>query len=460
MITRNFEDMNSKQSKDLYEKYNVPAPRYTSYPTVPFWQKEPPKEGEWFRAVDDCLATSNEISLYIHLPFCERLCTYCGCNTKITRRHEVEEPYIKTLWKEWEMYVARFPEKPILKELHIGGGTPTFFSPTNLKRLLSRILDDVIMPEEHDYGFEAHPNSTTSAHLEELRALGFNRISIGVQDFNQEILKVIHRFQTTEQIEQITKEARNLGYESVNYDLIYGLPLQKLEDIAASMNRLEVLKPDRLAFYSYAHVPWIKGSQRAYSEEDLPSPQEKRALYEYGKEHLLEMGYQEIGLDHFALPTDSLYKAVEHKELHRNFMGYTPVKSNLLIGLGASAISDAGTAYIQNEKNVKLYQEGVSSEELPIFKGHLLTKEDQLMRKHINQIMCAKHTVWGGLSEELISQIKAELEGMAHDGLLEFRLCGFSVTHKGLPFLRNISMAFDLGLKRRELQKNLFSKAI
>ena len=444
----------------LLQKYNVPAPRYTSYPTVPYWQKESPKQFEWIHAVQESFAQSNEISLYIHLPFCEKLCTYCGCNTKITKRHSVELPYIKAILTEWANYLALFDRKPILKELHLGGGTPTFFSPKSLDLLISTILDSVMVPKEVDYGFEAHPNSTTEAHLTTLRKLGFNRLSIGIQDFNQNILKLINRFQTEEQISFLTKKAQELGYQSINYDLIFGLPTQTPEDIIYSMEKVVELKPDRLAFYSYAHVPWIKGSQRAYSEKDLPTDHEKRKLYEIGRQLLVDNGYKEIGLDHFALPTDSLAKALDQGDLYRNFMGYTPAKSNLMIGLGASSISETATAYVQNIKQVKAYQKMACTQEIPFFKGHLLTEDDQMMKQLITEIMCQKGTDWHKLDLATIDDIRFKLKELEEDGLVVTSHYDLKVTEAGLPFLRNICMALDNRLWANKPKTNLFSQAV
>ncbi len=427
-------------NRNLLKKYNVPAPRYTSYPTVPYWQEEAPSQSEWFSAIQTSFTQSNEISIYIHLPFCEQLCTYCGCNTRITKRHSVEMPYLEAVLAEWKMYLKAFSEgssgKPVLKELHLGGGTPTFFSPENLKWLIQQILATVEVAGNSDFGFEAHPSSTTEAHLVALREVGFNRISLGIQDFNQDILKLINRFQTEEQIVFITQKARELDYDSVNYDLIFGLPKQTETDIIYSMNRLKELRPDRLAFYSYAHIPWVKGSQRAYSEQDLPTNQEKRQLYETGKEILTKLGYLEIGLDHFALPSDDLAKAMNANKLHRNFMGYTPAKSNLLIGLGASSISEAGTAYVQNAKRVEFYQNSIKAEMLPIFKGHLLTEEDQKIKQLISKIMCQKSVNWSGLEISLLETFRTRLADLEMDGLVETSFEELRVTEIGLPFLK------------------------
>jgi len=378
----------------LLEKYNIPAPRYTSYPTVPYWDADPPSAGNWIRSVQSSLEASREISLYIHLPFCESLCTYCGCNKRITKNHTVEEPYINALLREWDMYRSRMDERPILRELHLGGGTPTFFRGHELKRLLEGILESVEVPADHHFGVEAHPGTTSREQLELLAALGFNRLSIGVQDFAPEILKIINRKQSRAEVEQCTHWARELGFQSLNYDLIFGLPLQTPEHIQRTMEQVRELRPDRIAFYSYAHIPWIKPSQRAYSESDLPVGADKRALYELGRKLLEGAGYQEIGLDHFALPEDHLAQALEKGNLHRNFMGYTPFATQLCLALGASSIADSGDVFVQNEKSIEAYQERIAQNEFPILKGHSLSREDRIIRHHILNLMCRGRTSW------------------------------------------------------------------
>jgi oxygen-independent coproporphyrinogen-3 oxidase len=340
--------------KDLLFKYNTPGPRYTSYPTVPYWQKTPPTQENWQKLAADAFQISNEkegISLYIHLPFCESLCTYCGCNTRITVNHAVETKYINAVLKEWEMYLATFGEqKPVIREIHLGGGTPTFFSPEHLKILNLGLLKDAIVHPKAQFSFEAHPGNTTEAHLQTLFEVGFRRISIGVQDFNPIVLAIINRQQSYEQVKWLTLRAREIGYTSVNYDVVYGLPFQKACYMMETMHRVVQLKPDRIAFYSYAHVPWIKPGQRNFTEKDLPDADKKMAIYETGRNVLELAGYQDIGMDHFSLQTDSLYKAQQESRLHRNFMGYTDMHTRLLIGLGASAISDSWDGYVQNEK--------------------------------------------------------------------------------------------------------------
>ncbi|HXB11881.1 MAG TPA: radical SAM protein, partial [Bacteroidia bacterium] len=301
----------------LVHKYNVQVPRYTSYPSLPHWHNMPKNE-EYPAILNTAIHNSKEgISIYIHLPFCESLCTYCGCNTRITINHAVEEPYILALLEEWNHYLEVLDKKPVVKEIHLGGGTPTFFSPQNLQRLITGILSCVDVAKNPEFSIEAHPGVTTWKHLEVLSERGSRRVSFGVQDFNPQILKAINRKQTADQVAQITRDARALGFTSVNYDFVYGLPFQTKQDIIEDAIYLNLLRPDRIAFYSYAHVPWKKGGQRKFSENDLPGTVEKLALYETGKKLFMEMGYKAIGMDHFAFPEDDLYIALKDKTLSR-----------------------------------------------------------------------------------------------------------------------------------------------
>ena len=442
--------LTTNRFSELLHKYNVPAPRYTSYPTVPYWDNGTFSAGKWKQKVKEAYSRNQEISVYIHLPYCESLCTYCGCNTRITRNHAVETPYIAALLKEWVLYTEILGEKPTIGELHLGGGTPTFFQPKNLEHLIKRIFESANASPEIEMSFEVHPNNTSYEHLKILRDVGFGRISIGVQDFDPKILKVINRKQTAKQVEQCTTWARGLGYTSVNYDFVYGLPFQKEENIIENINQVKALKPERIAFYSYAHVPWVKPGQRAYSEADLPSGNKKRALYELGRDMLEGCGYQEIGMDHFALPTDDLYKAKELETLHRNFMGYTPKHTELMIGLGVSSISDAWQGFAQNEKKVEDYLDRITNEELAVSKGHVLSKEDERVRVHILNIMCHLKTEWQLEDQPYMHNILERLSPLVADSLVEVNQKGLKVTKEGQPFLRNISMALDEQLWARQ----------
>jgi len=447
---------------NLLKKYNVPAPRYTSYPTVPYWQENPSTQKEWINRVQSAFENEKEISLYIHLPYCEKLCTYCGCNKRITKRHEVEMPYINSVLKEWKMYLDILPEKPVIRELHLGGGTPTFFSPENLGELMEGIFSEALVAENPSFSFEAHPANTSFEHLDILYKYGFRRISIGVQDFDNEILKIINRQQTYEQVETCVNNARKIGYDSINFDLIFGLPFQTPENIISNFSKLKNLKPDRIAYYSYAHVPWKSKSQRAYSENDLPYGADKRKLYEIGKELLEDMGYKEIGFDHFALPDDELYIAFKNGKLHRNFMGYTPHPTPLNLALGVSSISDSWTAFVQNEKVIEKYQERIEAGEFPIIKGHLLNEEDQILRRHILNIMCNYQTSWKNKNEQCEALFVGleRMEEMIEDGFVRRIPFSLKVTEKGHMFLRNICMALDAKYWAKKPEGMLFSQAV
>lgn len=450
----------------LLNKYNVAGPRYTSYPTVPYWNNKTFSADAWIHTLQQSINESNQkegISLYIHLPFCESLCTFCGCNKRITKNHGVETPYLQSVLKEWQLYCNFFSEKPIIKELHLGGGTPTFFSVQNLELLINGIFDLAIKAENAELSFEGHPNNTTQNHLQSLASLGFNRVSFGVQDYNETVQRAINRMQPFEHVKVATENARNSGFTSVGHDIIFGLPFQKKEHIIHTINRTKELLPDRIAFYSYAHVPWIKGNgQRGFKDSDLPTAEEKREQYEIGKKMLLEAGYIEIGMDHFALPTDSLYKAVENKTIHRNFMGYTASKTQAMIGLGVSAISDSWYSFAQNVKTVETYQQLIEENTIPVFRGHILNEEDLIIRNHILNLMCKLKTTWNkknGWFDELPDCL-ISLQEMEQDGLIIIEKNELSITEKGRPFVRNVCMAFDLLLKRKQPHHQLFSMTI
>ncbi|RZK22137.1 MAG: oxygen-independent coproporphyrinogen III oxidase [Flavobacterium sp.] len=382
----------------LIQKYNVPGPRYTSYPTVPYWEEESFSYEKWLESVQKSFIQSNTsegISLYIHLPFCESLCTFCGCFKRITKNHSVENTYIKAVLKEWRLYSALFAEKPIVKEIHLGGGTPTFFSSNNLEDLINGIFSYAEKHEACEMSFEGHPNNTTREHLQTLYDLGFRRVSFGVQSYSETVQKAINRIQPFENVAKVTYIAKEIGYTSISHDLVFGLPFQTLEDIYDTIEKTKSLLPDRLAFYSYAHVPWIKGNgQRGFKDEDVPKDDEKRRMYEEGKKKLDESGYLEIGMDHFALPQDAMSIAFENGNLHRNFMGYSASKTQLMIGLGVSSISDSWYGFGQNVKSLEDYYQILEWDKIPVVKGHILTDEDLIIRKHILNIMCQFQTTW------------------------------------------------------------------
>lgn len=452
--------------QQLIQKYNIPGPRYTSYPTVPYWNEDGIAVEEWKQTMIQAFEESNQkegISIYIHLPFCENLCTFCGCHKRITKRHDVEEPYVETVLKEWKLYCDLLPETPKIKEIHLGGGTPTFFSPESLTTLINGILSKAELCETYELSFEGHPNNTSEAHLQTLYDLGFRRNSFGVQDYDPKVQETINRIQPFEKVETATQLSRDIGYTSVSHDLVFGLPHQTKDSIIDTIQKTKELKPDRIAFYSYAHVPWIKGNgQRGYDEKDLPSADEKRVLYETGKQMLDELGYVEIGMDHFALKTDNMHQAMLEKSLHRNFMGYTAGNTKLMIGLGMSSISDSWYSFAQNVKTVEEYQKIVNEGKLPLLRGHLLSKEDLVIREHILNIMCHFETSWeeDRLKFPELNDCLDRLKEMEKDGLVEISENGLKLPESARPFVRNICMAFDLHLLRKKPTTRVFSMTI
>lgn len=450
----------------LVAKYNVPGPRYTSYPTVPYWDMDTFSGKRWKKTLKQGFNESNQkngISLYIHLPFCESMCTFCGCHKRITKRHDVELPYIKTVLREWGLYCDLLGSRPKIKELHLGGGTPTFFSAEHLEMLVNGIFRRADLAEEYEFSFEGHPNNTTRKHMQVLYDLGFRRVSFGIQDYSKSIQQAIHRIQPYENVKNVTDWAREIGYTSVGHDLIYGLPHQHISHVEASVVMTKSLMPDRIAFYSYAHVPWLKGNgQRGFKDSDLPSPKEKQHQYEWGRELLIDAGYKEIGMDHFALESDTLSEALEDGSIHRNFMGYTTSNTQLMIGLGVSSIGDSWYSFAQNVKSLEEYEHLVYNDIIPIYRGHILTREDRIIRKHILNLMCRFRTSWDQPDQQFpeLAHTMERLGEMEQDGLLVITPTELIVTEQGKPFIRNICMAFDLRMQRKAPETQLFSMTI
>lgn len=449
---------------DLIKKYNVSGPRYTSYPTVPTWEQDKFSKEKWLTALKNTFTQTNTkegISLYIHLPFCESLCTFCGCHKRITKNHSVEEKYIETVLKEWNLYVNVLGELPVLQELHLGGGTPTFFKPENLDKLITGIKAKSLVPEKAKWSLEGHPNNTSEEHLNVLIKHGFSRISFGVQDYDPVVQKAINRIQPLEHVVNVTQYSKKIGFKSICHDLVYGLPFQKMTSIQKTVKHTLELKPDRIALYSYAHVPWIKGNgQRGFKDGDIPKDDEKRALYEYAKSELLKNGYKEIGIDHFALPDDELYIAYASNNMHRNFMGYSDSKTEVMIGLGASSISDSWTAFAQNEKSVEAYYSLVENNEIPVVKGHILTEEDLEIRKYILNLMCHGKTT---VNTETILDwelVKKRMNPLVEDGIISLEGKTIIIEKIGHAFIRNVCMCLDTRFHSDKSDSPIFSKVI
>ncbi|MFM6929395.1 MAG: oxygen-independent coproporphyrinogen III oxidase [Bdellovibrio sp.] len=447
--------------KDLLAKYDVPAPRYTSYPTVPYWETNPTRE-QWISHLKTTLSQDNGgWSLYLHIPFCESLCTFCGCNNIITKDHKRETPYVDLLLKEWQLYVQQVPEllKSPLKHIHLGGGTPTFLSADALLRLLRPIMEQVTLDKEHFEGsIEVDPRRTSPEQLKALRTLGFNRVSMGVQDFNPEVQRLVNRIQPLEITEKLSNAARELGYTSVNFDLIYGLAKQTAESIRETAEATVRLRPDRIALYSFALVPWIKPAQRLFKDEDLPKAVEKRELYEIARGILLKAGYVEVGMDHFALATDNLSLAMNEKRLHRNFMGYTDQRTDVLLGMGVSSISETPYSFHQNEKVMPLYESSLNDDLIPTLRGHVLTEEDQIRRRQILKLMTEFEVEF--LSVEQKNQASEFLAEMIKDDLVAIEGNTLRVLESGRPFLRNACVFFDERLKLKQPETRIFSQSI
>jgi oxygen-independent coproporphyrinogen III oxidase len=441
---------------DLAAKYDVPSPRYTSYPTVPYWS-DTPTAAQWLTQLRAALArkqaaagsAAQGIGIYVHLPFCRSLCTYCGCNTRVTRSHAIVKRYVRALLDEYARYRAELGcAHPPLGELHLGGGTPTFLDCAELDELLGGLLGHSALADGAELSVEVDPRVTSDAQLRLLADHGFRRISVGVQDFDPQVQAIVNRVQSEPQVRQVCDTARALGFSSVNADLIYGLPLQTVAGVRQTMESVCRLRPDRIAFYGYAHVPWMRPGQRRFDESHLAIGAARRALYETGREVLEAAGYREIGMDHFALETDSLWQAARSGRLHRNFMGYTHRHSEPLLGLGASAIGDAGDAFAQNEKDTDDYLRRIEAGELPIARGHLLTAEDQV-------------TDWSAAQDytPTLGEIAPQLAELVHDGLVEHTQHRCRVTAAGRRYLRNICVAFDARMARRPANSPLFSRS-
>ncbi|HSN69249.1 MAG TPA: oxygen-independent coproporphyrinogen III oxidase [Thermoanaerobaculia bacterium] len=445
---------------NLFEKYDVPVPRYTSYPTVPFWSDDPTTD-QWLGELRKAAARPDcTWAIYVHIPFCESLCTFCGCNNVITQNHQREDPYIRRVVQEFSMYMDAVPDlatRP-LRQLHLGGGTPTFLSPASLTALLEPILARVdTKSEQFDASVEVNPRVTTEEHLRALFDAGFTRVSMGVQDFDPTVQYLVNRIQPFEVTKDLTDQARAMGYTSVNYDLIYGLPKQTPETMRRTAELTVTLAPDRIALYSFAKVPWIKPAQRLFKDSDLPEGPDKRQLYEIAREIFLRAGYVEIGMDHFALPHDSLHKAQVSGDLHRNFMGYTEFRTDVLLGLGVSAISESPTCFHQNVKTAPAYEERVEAGQIPTFRGHLLSEEDRRLRQQILDFMTRLHV---RLEPEQVDDARDFLATMLEDGIVKLEGNELRLVEAGKPFLRNAAVFFDHRLRAAGPRPKIFSQAI
>jgi oxygen-independent coproporphyrinogen-3 oxidase len=444
----------------LLEKYDVPVPRYTSYPAVSNWQEAPPPD-RWLGAIEAALRPADALlAVYVHLPFCETLCTFCGCNTVITRNRDRSAPYVDTVIAELDRYlagVAVLRERPVA-QLHLGGGTPTFMPPEVLTALLQGLRSRLpLQAAGYEGSVEVDPRVTTRAHLDAMREQGMTRISLGVQDINHEVLRLVNRPQPLAITAAMCAAARDSGYESINFDLIYGLPGQTPATMADLADAVLQLRPDRLAVYSFARVPWIKPAQRKFTDEQVPAGAAKRELYEVLRRALLGAGYIELGLDHFALPHDALATAAAAGTLHRNFMGYTDRRTDALLGLGVSAISETPACYHQNEKVITVYERRVGTGEVPTHRGHILSDDDRRRAGLIRSLMTAGRAPLGGAD---LDDARTQLASLIADGIVDIEDGELRITDAGKPFIRNAAAFFDTYLRNAPREGPIYSKAI
>jgi oxygen-independent coproporphyrinogen III oxidase len=455
----------SDVSVDLLHRYNVPGPRYTSYPTAPVW-----REGLGPADYEEILAESSgepvpaPLSLYLHIPFCESLCYFCACTVEITGNHAVEEPYLALLEREIAWISQRTSGREVV-QLHWGGGTPTYLAPERITRLARALRSAFRFAPDAEVGVEIDPRVTTSEHLAALRGAGFNRLSMGVQDFDPAVQQAIHRIQSYEDTRALVLSAREMGFDSVNMDLIYGLPLQTPESFRATIERILEIGPDRLAVYSYANVPWLKKHQKLL-EARLPGEREKFEIFRTALARFSEAGYEYIGMDHFARPEDELSRARRNRTLHRNFQGYTTKAGTDLIGMGVSAIGAVGNAFVQNRRELPAYRTAVASGGAATFRGFRLSFDDRLRRAVIGNLLCHGVVVvpevekaFGIVFDDYFAGALERLAACQADGLVEISETEVRATPLGRVFLRNLAMAFDAYLTDSS-EKQTFSRTL
>ena len=454
---------------DLLTRFDVPGPRYTSYPTADRFV-EAFSQADLHQALDlrnQGLGQKNRpLSIYVHIPFCESLCYYCACNKIITKHHEKAEPYLRYLAKEIELYTSSIGMGQTVSQLHLGGGTPTFLSNDELRELMSMLKRSFSFVAGGEYSVEVDPRTVDETRLALLFELGFNRLSFGVQDFDPEVQKAVHRIQPAQQVFDLVASARKIGFESINVDLIYGLPKQTPESFDRTLKQINELRPDRIALYAYAHLPERFKPQRRILAAELPAPSSKIAMLSRSMDALMNAGYVYVGMDHFALPDDALAVAKRQGRLHRNFQGYSTQPDCDLIGLGISAIGRMGGTYSQNAKTMDEYVDMLDHGQLPIVKGLALSRDDLIRRSWIMAIMCQGHVQYDAFNEAWLIDAKkyfaAEIEqlnSLQAQGLVELTDGGLQVTPMGWFFVRGVAMVFDKYLQA-DRNRTRFSKII
>lgn len=435
--------------ENLIKKYDVAGPRYTSYPAVPFWNGTPSQEN-WISHIKSNYNDEQGIDLYIHIPYCVKLCYYCGCNRSITKDLDKGGAYTEQLLKEWSLYLLKVGKDIKISSLHFGGGTPTFLKPVYMDRLLNVLSKS--FKEDFTGSIEVDPRTCDEEHLQVLQKYRFKRISMGIQDFDLTVQTAINRVQPYELVETLVKKVWKYEFTSLNFDLIFGLPHQTVSSIEDTIHKVMKLKPSIIAFYSYAHLPDRLKNQKLIDETALPHGPEKRLLYTTGKALLESLGYNEIGMDHFALEGSYLSDVHKDKKLLRNFMGYTDKKSNIMLGIGLTSISNTPNSFAQNSKDLKEYTSLLEKDQIPLFNGHTMNEEDRIVEDIVQNIMCNGVVELSKAKDlDLRDTIKDELSKMSEDGLINLKENGdYNVTSVGHVFLRNIAMSFDSHLRAKK----------
>jgi len=452
--------------EEFLARYNRPGPRYTSYPTAPVWNDSfGPDDLE--RVHEEAERARSPVSLYMHIPFCESLCLFCACSVIIQKDKRVAPPYLSVLKQEMERVSRSVSKQREVVQFHWGGGTPTYLTPEQIEDLFGAVRARFTFAADAEIGIEVDPRVTSREHLETLRRLGFNRLSMGIQDFHAEVQKAIHRIQPFELTRDLLFAARELGFDSINVDLIYGLPYQSPERFAHTVDQILQLVPDRVALFSYAHVPWLKKQQGSFAGH-LPEGMQKFEIFRTGLLKFLEAGYLYIGMDHFAKPEDELAISQRKRTLHRNFQGYTTKAGADLYGMGVTAISGIQNAYAQNHRELAAWEKSVGERGIATMRGYRLSEDDRLRRAVISRLLC--HTVvikeeiareFGVDFDRYFADELARLEASRDDGLVLLEPGEIRTTWLGRIFIRNLAMVFDPYLEKQQLAaKPLFSKTL
>jgi oxygen-independent coproporphyrinogen III oxidase len=453
--------------KTLVPKYGKPGPRYTSYPTAPQWT-DSLKQPDYRSTLEAARKREGEdLALYLHVPFCESLCYYCGCNIQITRNHERSEPYLAAMKREIASVGTALGRNRPLTQVSWGGGTPTFLTPSEITELYESIREHFPIAAGAEIAIEVDPRVTTDEHLERLRSLGFNRISLGVQDFDPKVQHAVNRVQSPESTERMLTRCRSLGFTGINFDFIYGLPFQTEASFHSTVDEIIRIKPDRIALYNYAHLPSLRAHQKILEKFAMPSADERLNIFLSAYDRLLDAGYRAIGMDHFALEKDELYRAIEQGSLYRNFMGYTVQRAQDMVGIGASAIGEFREGYFQNIREAKPYEDSVSGSGLATFRGCSLSDDDRKRKWIIQQIMCRfqltpdsyRAEFGGDLNFDFADEL-SELGDFAHDGILEQSESGVKITPLGRLFVRNVAMVFDAYLRTPKKGSATYSQTL